>query len=372
MQRFRNTFSIQFYCRRSKADKKGLSPVEAAVNLNGERFFYHLPIKARPKDFLKTQGEYLYSVEKRLRSYEMECLSEGEALTVQGLKDYIRNGYSSPGKKIGTMYSAFIKHLERKVDAGQLAFSGLRKYIFACEHFLGGLDREKPAASITPGYVEEFCMMMSRKYQNSTCAGMLTKVKSFLSYGVMNGFMSVSPWQYRISKKTKRVIIPTMTEYNRILELDLSWNKSLERARDLWAFASGSGLAYCDIATLKGKDVMEKDGIHYISKTRGKTGTEFFAVLLPPALAVYTKHQEDIPTIISNQKINAYLKVIGDLAGCSVPLHFHLARHIYCHILLNHYHLDYAIAAKMLGHKHVAVTQGYGQIWNETILQAFK
>ena len=47
----RTTNSIQFYCRKSKENKNGESPLEMSICLNGERKFINLPIKFKPEEF---------------------------------------------------------------------------------------------------------------------------------------------------------------------------------------------------------------------------------------------------------------------------------------------------------------------------------
>lgn len=76
MQRFTNTFSIRFYCRPSRVCADGTSPIELAINLQGERFISHLPRRAKPKEFEKLMSgrrtnelkEYLSAIELRLRN----------------------------------------------------------------------------------------------------------------------------------------------------------------------------------------------------------------------------------------------------------------------------------------------------------------
>ena len=164
--------------------------------------------------------------------------------------------------------------------------------------------------------------------------------------------------------------MPTEDEFMRIVTTPMD-NKSLEKVRDLWVFASGSGLAYCDCVSLKQEDFREDQGTYFIKKRRRKTGVEFFSVLLPWALDVAKKYGFNIP-VISNQKINCYLKTIGDLCNVSIPLHFHLARHMYCHKLLNQYKMSYQVAAKMLGHSQIKMTMHYGQMWDSTVLDEFR
>lgn len=369
MQRFRSTFSVQFYCRKSKV-RNGVAPIEAGVNINGTRFFYNLPRKARPASFLKTEADYLYAVEQNIRRYETECLIDGEPISVDGLKEFIRNGYTRPGKTIGHLVQSFYEHLEEKVEAGFLIQSGYRKYRTAIGLFMEGLDPCKPVDAITPGFCSRFALAIDGKYENSTAAGMKTKAKSLLSFAVMNNYIKVSPWQEKISKKVKKVEIPTDEELERITNMDLSFNPSLERARDLWVFASGSGLAYCDCASISKEDIKRNGTTYYINKVRGKTGVEFFSVLLPCAVKVYEKYN-GIPKVISNQKVNSFIQVVGEMAGVKTHLHFHLARHVYCHRLLNHYHLSYDVTAKMMGHKAATMTTRYGEIVGNTVINAF-
>lgn len=367
MQRLRSTFSVQFYCRESKA-KNGLAPIEVGVNLNGSRFFYNLPRRGKPGSYLKTERQYLATIENRLRNYELEC----EVMTVEGLKAYIRNGYAMPGKTVRDLVDDFYVYLQKKVNAGQLSFPSYNKYRTAIGAFVEGLDQGKPVSSVTPGYVDSFCTMIDTRYENSTGVGMKTKVKTFLNYAVMNQYIAVSPWQNKIRKKVKKILLPTPDEYRKIVDLDLSFNTSLERVRDIWVFASGCGLSYCDCAALEDGDIQQKDGMWIINKTRGKTGVEFYSVLLPEAIAIYEKYGQKLPRMVSNQKINSYIKVVGEMAGIGVSLHFHLARHIYCHRLLNEYRMSYEISAKCLGHQNVRQTQHYGKVFNTTVLEEFK
>lgn len=370
MQRFRNTFSVQFYCRKSKA-KAGYAPIEAGININGNRFFYNLPRRGKPGSYLKTEAEYLYAVEQNIHRYETECLADGETISVEGLKSFIRNGYSRPGKTIKYLVQEFYKQLEKKVNSGLLIDSGYRKYRTAINLFLEDLDQDMPVSTITPGYCTKFCSKVDGKYEKSTGAGMKTKVKSLLTYAVMNNYAKVSPWQEKISKKAKKVEVPTPEEIDKVINLDLSFNPSLERARDMWVFAAGSGLSYCDCAALSADDIKKEGDTYIINKSRAKTDVEFFSILLPCAVAVVEKYH-GLPRMISNQKINSYIQVVGDMAGVKTHLHFHLARHYYCHMLLNKYKLSIETAAKMLGHTQTRMTMHYGKMWDSTVLDEFK
>ena len=371
--RYRATFSIQFYCRKAKQNKNGEAPIEMGINFQGTRFFINLPRKANPKRFPKGDEDYLNIIERRIRTYEQECLDDGESVTVEGIKDFIRNGYSRPGKSVEAMWDAFFSSCRHKVSVGKLTAGVCRKYELVWEKFVTftGIDAKQKATSINQGMVRAFCEWLDDHYENSSSCGMQQKLKSILLFGKENGFISTVPFRDKIVKVEKTIEIPSDAEFNRIVTTPL-YNQSLEKVRDLWVFAAGSGLAYCDCASLSPDDFGEEGGSYFIKKRRKKTGVEFFSVLLPWAVDIAKKYNFNLP-VISNQKTNCYLKTIGDLCCVSIPLHFHLARHYYACSLINNYRMPTDVIAKTLGHsKPGKITAHYAKMFDNTVLEEFK
>ena len=68
--------------------------------------------------------------------------------------------------------------------------------------------------------------------------------------------------------------------------------------------------------------------------------------------------------VISNQKMNAYLKEIGDVCGIDKNLTFHLARHTFATMMLT-LGADLYTTSKLLGHADVKMTQVYAKIINQ-------
>lgn len=377
MQRLTYCVSVNFYCRTSKIGKDGLAPVEMGVNVNGNRFFCNLPHRYEPKAFSKLFNqrqpnelrEYLNALEVTMKSYEYKLVKEGKQVCAQAFKEFVRNGFTSPTENIGYLLDQFHSHIEEK----GISKGVVRKYELVCELFLEKthLTREDFLESITKGKVRDFAEWVTRNYKASTASGMLTKLKGVFIYAEENRLIDKNPFAgYKIKKVETDVELPSLEDYNKIKNVDLSGNKSLERVRDLWLFASGCGLAYCDCAKLRPEDFQFKDGHTYINKERAKTNVEYFAVLLPIAEEIAKKYNYSMP-VISNQKVNLFLKTIAEYAGVDFRIHFHLARHIYCHTLLNNYKLNYQTAAKMMGHRQLKQTMHYGKIWGTTVLEEF-
>jgi site-specific recombinase XerD len=71
--------------------------------------------------------------------------------------------------------------------------------------------------------------------------------------------------------------------------------------------------------------------------------------------------------VISNQKMNAYLKEIADLCGIHKPLTFHIARHTFATTVTLSNGVPIETVSKMLGHKNLRTTQHYAKILDKKV-----
>ena len=71
----------------------------------------------------------------------------------------------------------------------------------------------------------------------------------------------------------------------------------------------------------------------------------------------------------SNQKVNAYLKVIADLCQIEKTLTFHMARHTFATTVTLANNVSIEVVSKMLGHKDIATTQIYAKVLNESMTE---
>ena len=100
-----------------------------------------------------------------------------------------------------------------------------------------------------------------------------------------------------------------------------------------------TGLSYIDLKGLKASDIrISFDGKPWIMTHRHKTDTPVNVPLLKIPQAILQKYEGQLPKgqllpVLSNQKLNSYLKEIADLCGINKNITFHLARHI---IFLTH------------------------------------
>lgn len=86
-------------------------------------------------------------------------------------------------------------------------------------------------------------------------------------------------------------------------------------------------------------------------------------------ILIYNIIQKDVVLpVITNQKMNAYLKEIADLARIEKHLTTHLARHTFASLSLSN-HVPIESISKMLGHADIRTTQIYAKTQDKTIYE---
>jgi integrase len=114
---------------------------------------------------------------------------------------------------------------------------------------------------------------------------------------------------------------------------------------------------------------------YWIRTRRQKTGGRANIPILPMAKVVLDKYvkldllfpNDPVLPILSNQKMNAYLKEIADLCGITKQLSYHIARHTFATTVTMMNGVPIESVSKMLGHKNITSTQHYARIVDEKV-----
>ena len=153
-------------------------------------------------------------------------------------------------------------------------------------------------------------------------------------------------------------------------------NKKIEiervgHVRDIFVFCCYTGLAYIDVKQLRRTELLKGvDGKEWLMTQRQKTESPTRLPLLPKALEIvgkYRSHPECAKSnlvlpVLSNQKMNAYLKELADICGIKKVLTFHIARHTFATTVTLSNGVPIETVSKMLGHKNLSQTQHYAKI----------
>ena len=357
--------NIQFYCRACKADKNGFSPIEVSLTINGKRTFIQLPRKERAADFKKAVEskrnndikEYLEAMRANINRAITEIAKAGKPLTAMELKGYVKNG----GFKVYTIGELFADHF-----ALLKGTTNLEPYKLVRDAFFNHINPSCGVEQITNAVIQSFVNKLYKAHKVNTAYGKVVKLKSTINFGLANHSLTYDPF---LGIKYNRVKekIEYLTDAELAIKANTDFGDRLNKVRDLFVFQAGSGLAYADMASLVPEDIQVKDGTYYIQKNRVKTNIEYTAILLPKALEVLTRYNYCLP-VISNAKLNEYLKELQSQCNLRKRLHSHLARKTYCtHLLNNGIRMD--VVSKCAGHSSIRTTEAvYGQLLKETII----
>jgi site-specific recombinase XerD len=195
--------------------------------------------------------------------------------------------------------------------------------------------------------------------------------RKIINICVLNGWLPKDPFA-----KYKSRLDPAKKIFLTEKELEALENKRieiprLELIRDIFVFCCYTGLAYVDVAKLNEENVKEVEGKKVVKSSllgnRTKSGTEFYIPLLPPALNIINKYKnhpkrilkKTLLPILSNQKINAYLKEIADICGINKNLTSYVARKTFVTTICVKNHITPTSLLHMLGQKDFRTTIKY-------------
>lgn len=374
----RTTHTLQFYCRSSKANKQGLSCIEASLIINGKRVFINLPRKEQPSVYKKAVDskrqneikEYLDEVRRKFNTIELDMMRNNIALTAESVREYFKNG-GVKSMTVGDLFDEYLSILKKR-DGVDLTHAAYKKYQNAFDCFLKFCNRDTELISITPAIAEKFLVDCNTKYQASTTCGVMTKVKTAFSFAKDDNKIPVNPFnRLKYSRGTKDIVYLTEDEIKAIKSKEIGIDR-LDKVRDIAVFQIASGLSYCDTTKLNKEDIhFSDDGTCYIYKKRQKTNVEYTSVVFPEGVEILKKYDYKLPTI-SNQKGNAYLKEIQTICNIDKSLHFHLFRKTYATRLLNK-GVRLETVSRALGHSSVKITQSaYSKLLNTTVIDEIK
>ena len=102
--------------------------------------------------------------------------------------------------------------------------------------------------------------------------------------------------------------------------------------------------------------------------------------MLPTALEIIDRYKDNVECqlkgkvlpVLSNQKMNSYLKEIADTCKIPTNLTFHIARHTFATTVTLSNGVPIETVAKMLGHRNLKTTQHYAKILDKKISDDMK
>jgi site-specific recombinase XerD len=386
-----NTFGIQFVIRIFRQGKSKQATVYARITVNGRRTEISLKQKVDPDAWDEVKGRakgkseeiiklnnyierirtliadgYHDLVQQRkpvtvdsVKSLFLGC--DEEIMTLVKLMDYHSEHAAhrlAPGtmKNYKTTQRYIIKFIRQKYYRNDIVLSELNyKFLMDFESYLVNhtpKDHQKPL-------------------NNNGIMKHIERLRKMINLAVKLDWLSKDPFASfkKHYEKVERYCLNTA-------ELDILAQKEfkidrLKNVRDMFLFCCYTGLAYIDLAELKPKNVVTGvDGDLWIYTNRAKTDTSVRVPILPQARELMEMYYDDpraqnngtVFPVISNQRMNGYLKEIADLCGITKTLTFHIARHTFATTVTLSNGVPIESVSKMLGHTSIRTTQIYAKV----------
>lgn len=165
-----------------------------------------------------------------------------------------------------------------------------------------------------------------KEMRNSTIGKQLSFLKWFLRWAFKKGIHqnnAYDSYKPKLKSTQKKVIFLTWEELNKLREFEIPTSKqALDRVRDVFLFQCFTGLRYSDVFNLRRSDIK---GDH-IEVTTVKTSDSLIIELNNHSKAILDKYKDvafeddKVLPVITNQKMNDYLKELAELAGIDEPV----------------------------------------------------
>jgi len=221
----------------------------------------------------------------------------------------------------------------------------------------------------------DYFLRSHRKCANNTTVKYMKNFKKIIKIALANSWITTDPFlNYKMKlKKVDRGYL-TQPELDLLMQKNFSI-KRIDQVRDVFIFQCYTGLAYCDTKKLTKKNLfLDIEGIFWVKTRRTKTDTEVSVPLLPKALEILEKYKDysinddnPILPVLSNQKMNSYLKEIGDICGIDKRLSCHLSRHTFGTTITLGNGLSIEAVSKMLGHTSINTTKIYARMLDSRV-----
>lgn len=222
------------------------------------------------------------------------------------------------------MFDEFVKERGAKNDWTPSTYE---KFASVKNHLLGfdeNMQFEDWDESKLTGYIN--FLRTDKNMRNSTIDNQLDFLRWFLRWAAEKGYCNnraFETFKPKLKSTPKKVIFLTWDELKQIEACKIPESKKyLDRVRDVFLFQCYTGLRYSDVYNLKKSDIKN----NHIEVTTIKTADSLTIELNKHSRAILDKYKDihfdnnkALP-VISNQKMNTYVKELGELAEINEPI----------------------------------------------------
>jgi site-specific recombinase XerD len=391
--------SILFYAKRSKTSTNGLVPIYTRITVNGKRIelstnkFVENSKWSTELGKLKGNSEearsinsYLDMLKIQIIDAQMELIHKKITVTTETLKNKIL-GVDENQRMLIPIFQDHNNKMKELVGK-EYAPGTLERYKTSLSHTVEFLQWKYKISDIEISKIDhafvtdyEFWLRSVRNCGNNTAVKYIKNFNKIIKICLANNWIDRNPFSnYKSKVKEVERVYLSEEEIQSVLNKEFKTER-LAVVRDIFLFSCFTGLAYIDVKNLTKSHISTGiDGEKWIFTHRQKTESASKIPVLPITKMLIEKYenhpqcinQDKLLPILTNQKMNEYLKEIAAVCGIEKELTFHIARHTFATTVTLTNGVPIETVSKMLGHKNIQTTQHYAKILDKKVSEDMK
>ena len=393
------TVSVLFYIKRAKVNNEGICPIYVRVTIQSKRFEFSANKYVNPERWsvegtkvkggneeTRTINSHLDYLKNQVLEAEKRLFKKDTKVTSENLKKELF-GIAETKRMLIPIFQDHNNRIKELVGK-EYAPGTLERYKTSLSHTIEFLEWKYSISDIEINKIDyafvtdyEFFLRSVRNCANNTAVKYIKNFNKIIKLCLANDWMDKNPFaNYKSKVKEVERVYLSEEEIQSIINKDFK-NERLSLVRDIFLFSCFTGLAYIDVKNLTKSHIsIGIDGDKWIFTHRQKTETASKIPILPVTQIIINKYadhpqsvnEEKLLPILSNQKMNAYLKEIAAVCEIEKELTFHIARHTFATTVTLTNGVPIESVSKMLGHKNLRTTQHYAKVLDKKVSEDMK
>ena len=391
--------TLHFYAKSTKANANGLLPIYVRLTVDGKRLEFstkkfvektkwsnELSKMKGTTEEARSINSYLDLMKSKVLDAQMELLHRNEVLSIENFK----NKLLGTGERQRMLVPIFQDHNNKikELVGKEYAPGTLERYTTSLKHTIEFMQWKYNISDIDITKIDhafitdyEFWLRSVRNCANNTAVKYLKNFNKIIKLCLANDWLDKNPFaNYKSKVKEVERVYLTESEIQSIIDKDFKTER-LSLVRDIFLFSCFTGLAYIDVKNLTKSHISYGiDGEKWIFTHRQKTESASKIPILPVTQMIIDKYENNpqcinedkLLPILSNQKMNAYLKEIAGVCEIEKELTFHIARHTFATTITLTNGVPIESVSKMLGHKNLRTTQHYAKVLDKKVSEDMK